>query len=263
MDGLSPLQVCINLIKRCLCESCLPSARFIIKVSEWEKKKRRGGKSDRPSRFTNLWSSFHEWGGPRCSSCWTHGYLFAKGALVVCPCWLVALRPCAPPPTQPHIHTTNCTFTLFLSLMLPHRPTIPLILPHSQIPLNVFTQRENKPPYIPTPDSQISPLVRVWFRALVWSSEGRKRARQPTCNCKLICLENVYLDTQCHTFLGCCCFSPCSHRMVPLWARVQHFPGPSASLSSKCFIIPRAREMALTWASKKSMWRSSPLYLFV
>lgn len=62
MDSLSPLQVCISLIKRCLCASCLPSARFIIKVLEWEKK-HCGGKSSQSSRFTNLWSSFHEWGG--------------------------------------------------------------------------------------------------------------------------------------------------------------------------------------------------------
>lgn len=33
MGSMSPLQVCIGFIKRCLCVSCLPSARFIIKVS--------------------------------------------------------------------------------------------------------------------------------------------------------------------------------------------------------------------------------------
>lgn len=103
MDSMSPLQVCMSLIKRCLCASCLPSARFIIMVSEWEKK-RCGGKSDQPSRFTNLWSSFHEWGGPRCSSCWTHGCLFAKGALAVCPCWLVAPCPCTPPFATPYTY---------------------------------------------------------------------------------------------------------------------------------------------------------------
>lgn len=96
MGSASPLQVCISLIKKCLCASCLPSARFIIKVSWWENK-RFGGNSGWPSRFTNLWSSFHEHGGPRCSSCRTHGYLFAKGAYMVKPTWLAAPCPCAPP----------------------------------------------------------------------------------------------------------------------------------------------------------------------
>lgn len=96
MGSASPLQVCISLIKKCLCASCLPSARFIIKVSWWENK-RFGGNSGWPSRFTNLWSSFHEHGGPRCSSCGTHGYLFAKGAYMVKPTWLAAPCPCAPP----------------------------------------------------------------------------------------------------------------------------------------------------------------------
>lgn len=96
MGSASPLQVCISLIKKCLCASCLPSARFIIKVSRWENK-RFGGNSGWPSRFTNLWSSFHEHGGPRCSSCGTHGYLFAKGAYMVKPTWLAAPCPCAPP----------------------------------------------------------------------------------------------------------------------------------------------------------------------
>lgn len=114
-----------------VCVSCSPSARFIIKVWRWENK-RCGGKSGPPSRFTNLWSSFHERRGPRWSSCRTHGCVFAEGVLVVCPYWLVARCQCPPPNLQPLIHTTNCIFSLFLSVMPPHSFTIPLILPNSQ-----------------------------------------------------------------------------------------------------------------------------------
>lgn len=40
-------------------------------------------------------------GGPCCSSCGTHSCLFAKGALAVCPCWLVAPRERTLPAQRP------------------------------------------------------------------------------------------------------------------------------------------------------------------
>ena len=108
MDSMSPLQVCISLIKRCLCASCLPSARFIIKVSEWEKKKKKkalwGEKTAALLGLQIYEAAFmgEGWGCPRCSSCWTHSCLFAKGALAVYPRWLVAPCPCPPSPYTYH-----------------------------------------------------------------------------------------------------------------------------------------------------------------
>lgn len=74
IDGLwSPVQVCVGLIKNCLCASCLPSARFIIKsVVGW-------GGAEGSSRFTNLWGVNEE--GHCCCSCQTLAFLFVKGAL--------------------------------------------------------------------------------------------------------------------------------------------------------------------------------------
>lgn len=93
----------------------------------------------------------------------------------------------------------------------------------------------------------------------------RKSTRQPACRCKLSCLGNVYLDIKCHTFLGCCCSSLCTRRMVPLWVRVQHsehLPGLSVSLSNKCFIISQHERDDSYLGPQKSTWWSS-LWMFV
>lgn len=176
------------------------------------KKSAVGGKSDRPSRFTNLWSCFHEWGGP-CLQ------FLSNTRLCVCEgsaCGLPVLARCPMstdfPPVQCLIHTTHCIFTLFCVLCLPTAlqplqfSLIPNLSSAFTFTVNVFTQRENKPPYS---------KARHWCGALVMKGERRK-SRLPTCNCKLSWLGNVYLDIQCHTFLGCCCFSLLDHRMVPL-----------------------------------------------
>lgn len=93
MDSVSLLQVCINLIKRCLCASCLPSARVIIKVSEWGGKKRGEGRKATSLLGLPVYeAAFMSEEGPCCSSCWIHSCLFAKGGFAVFACWPVA--PC-------------------------------------------------------------------------------------------------------------------------------------------------------------------------
>lgn len=148
IDSTSPLQVCISLIKRCLCASCLPSAHFIIKVSE-RGKNVFGRKSDQPSRFTNLWSCFHEWGGaPCCSSCRTPARLFAKGAHAVCPCWLTARRPI--PACILSLPIGNpCNFLSYPNFRLPS-PTSWMFLHRGK----------NKPPYSNARCSNLQQLER-------------------------------------------------------------------------------------------------------
>lgn len=178
-----------------------------------KKKSAAGGKVTGPSRFTNLWSCFHEWGGPclqflsNTRPCVCEGSARGLPALARCPMSTDF------PLVQRLMHTTHYIFT-FLggSYAFPQAynpcnshlfPIFRLLLPSAWM---FFTQRKNKPPHS---------KARHWCGALVMKGERRK-SRLPTCNCKLSCLGNVYLDIQCHTFLGCCCFSLLDHRMVPL-----------------------------------------------
>lgn len=137
---------------------------------------------------------------------------------------------------HPLIHTTNCTFALYLSLVPPPTPcnpfnslSLPIFRLLSRSPPMFLHGGKNKPPYSNARRSNL----------LQW--EGRTHSSWHAI-VNLAALENVYLDFQCHTFLGCCFFSLFHSRMVPLCGRVQcsaHFPGPSASLSCKRFIISR------------------------
>lgn len=82
-------------------------------------------------------------GGPRCHSRWTHSCLFAKGALAVYPCWLVAPCPCPPSPYTYHqLHTRS----FFVSRASP-TPCNPFNSLSLTLASNVFTQWENKLPY--------------------------------------------------------------------------------------------------------------------
>lgn len=89
-------------IKRCLWASCLPSARFIIKVSEREEST-VGGKGEQPSRFTNLWRCFHGQRGPLLQFLWNTQLSVCEGSarglpLLAC-CPASADSPCATPHT--------------------------------------------------------------------------------------------------------------------------------------------------------------------
>lgn len=75
MARAPPVQVCAGLIKKCLCASCLPSARFIIKsVVGWGGVKGLLGLPIYEAALMNE-------EGPCCSSCQTLAFLFVKGAL--------------------------------------------------------------------------------------------------------------------------------------------------------------------------------------
>lgn len=159
-------------------------------------------------------------GGPCCSSCGTHSCLFAKGALAVCPRWLVAPRR-RTLPAQRLIHTANCTFALFFACSLHASPRacspcnshsfLIYRLPSPSPSMFLHTGKINH--LIGTPSAEISCSRGRRFGSLVMTGRGED---EPTCNCKLNCLGNVYLHIPCHTFLGCCCFALLGYRMVLL-----------------------------------------------
>lgn len=85
MSRASPVQVCVGLTKECLCASCLPSARFIIKsVVCWGRGGARGGGGGEGVKGL-LGLPIYEAAlvneeGPCCCSCQTLAFLFGKGS---------------------------------------------------------------------------------------------------------------------------------------------------------------------------------------
>lgn len=125
---------------------------------------------------------------------------------MVCSSWHLAL--CTSIPFEnPQLTPITARYLLFFkSFMCPHSPTITL-LHHSQSltglrPCLECFYMENKPTYTKHQTLKFPP-----FR--VMASEEKRRGEEDCTevNCKCSCLGNVYLDIQCHTFLGCCCFA--------------------------------------------------------
>lgn len=150
MDSMSPLQVCVSLIKRCLCASCLPSARFIIKVSKW-------GRGDQSSRFTNLWSCFHEWGGPLLQFLLNTQLSVCEGSVrglcLLARCPVSVDSPCATPSTYHKLHFPS----FFVSYAFPQVCTshsFPIF--HLPSPFSwMFLHRGEINHHAATPSSQI------------------------------------------------------------------------------------------------------------
>lgn len=220
MDGVSPLQVCISLIKRRLCASYLPSARFIIQVSRGENKwgGEAGGRTDGLLGYRFMKQLSWAFRGP-----WTHSCLFAEGALAVCLSWLVP--PCLCTTFQHLAHTSNCTSTLSGPSRIPTAlNSVSLLIsgPPSRSP-GMFSQRGKINRRALTSGDRISSHLSRLGR-----SDRRGVVRKSsTCHCKRCFLGNVYLDFQCHTFLGCYCFSGCAPAEWSLCERGFSISAPS------------------------------------
>lgn len=141
-------------------------------------------------------------GGPCCSFCWTHSYLFAKGAYAVRLSWHTAPHPCSP--LQTLIHTTNCTFHLLTIHTSPEpfslfdSPSFLICCPALPLPgmfffyafVCFFPQRKNIKLCINTRHWK-SPQFRKSSTSQRWRREAS--AQRFACICRTIRLGNVYL----------------------------------------------------------------------
>lgn len=150
MGSASPLQVCISLIKKCLCASCLPSARFIIKVSWWENK-RFGGIAAGLLGLPIYEAAFMSTGAPAAvpvehmAICLqrVHTWSNQPGLLPH-----VRVLPLVTSYTYRKLHI--CSFLVSHAasqLYNPFNSLMPNLSSPFTLTWNVFTQSENKPPY--------------------------------------------------------------------------------------------------------------------